>query len=228
MSIADKLTTIAGNVQKVYEAGQAAGGGVNPLEYCTKLANLFNNTTFPDGYELVIDVPNLIVDTSIDNFISSSTKGLSKLTIKCGKSGMEFRSSFAFYACPSINQLDLSQFADTEVFKCKNLYYAFYNCSNLHTISGVMDLAGCTNLNTAFTGTYNLVNLRVLAGSVDGSLPLGACSKLSDESIQSIVDGLADLTGVTTQTLTLHATVGNKLTEAQKATITAKNWTLAY
>jgi hypothetical protein len=30
------------------------------------------------------------------------------------------------------------------------------------------------------------------------------------------------------QTLTVHAEVGNKLTEAQKATITAKNWILVY
>ena len=51
---------------------------------------------------------------------------------------------------------------------------------------------------------------------------------LSDETIQSIIDGLADLTEQTTQTITFYATVGAKLTDEQKATITAKNWTLAY
>jgi hypothetical protein len=51
---------------------------------------------------------------------------------------------------------------------------------------------------------------------------------LSDDSIQSIIDGLADLTGSTAQTLTLHATVGAKLTQAQKDAAAAKNWTLVY
>jgi hypothetical protein len=48
---------------------------------------------------------------------------------------------------------------------------------------------------------------------------------LSDESIQSIIDGLA--TVETAQTLTLHADVKEKLTEEQLATITSKNWNLA-
>jgi endonuclease I len=49
-----------------------------------------------------------------------------------------------------------------------------------------------------------------------------------NDSVQSIVDALKDLTGATAQTLTFHADVGGKLTDAQKATITAKNWTLVY
>ena len=36
------------------------------------------------------------------------------------------------------------------------------------------------------------------------------------------------LTGSTAQTLSLHADVGAKLTDAQKAAASAKNWTLAY
>ena len=51
---------------------------------------------------------------------------------------------------------------------------------------------------------------------------------LTPETIQSIIDGMADLTGATAQTLTFHKDVGAKLTDAQKATITAKNWTLVY
>ena len=53
-------------------------------------------------------------------------------------------------------------------------------------------------------------------------------SPLSAESVQSIVDHLKDRSGLATQTLTLKADVGANLTEAQRATITAKNWTLVY
>jgi hypothetical protein len=50
---------------------------------------------------------------------------------------------------------------------------------------------------------------------------------LSDDSIQSIIGGLADLTGGTAQDLVLHKDVKAKLTETQLATITSKNWNLA-
>ena len=53
-------------------------------------------------------------------------------------------------------------------------------------------------------------------------------SPLTSESVQSIIDHLKDLTGLTAQTLTLKNTVGANLTEAQRATITAKNWELVY
>jgi hypothetical protein len=48
---------------------------------------------------------------------------------------------------------------------------------------------------------------------------------LSDESIQSIVDGLAPITN--TKTLTLHADVKAKLTNEQLTTITNKKWSVA-
>ena len=47
-------------------------------------------------------------------------------------------------------------------------------------------------------------------------------SKLSAESVQSIIDGLA-IVG-TAQTLTLHSSI--VLTDEQKAQISSKNWTL--
>ena len=65
-----------------------------------------------------------------------------------------------------------------------------------------------------------------LVGAIETSFSLSYSNLLDDVSIQNIVDALAEV--ATAQTLTLHNTVGNKLTDAQKATITAKNWTLVY
>lgn len=66
------------------------------------------------------------------------------------------------------------------------------------------------------------------AGTIGQSLSFQWSPLLSVDSVQSIIDHLKDLTGATTQTLTFHKDVGARLTEAQKATITAKNWTLVY
>ena len=65
-------------------------------------------------------------------------------------------------------------------------------------------------------------------GVIGTDISFAHSNLLDDASVQSIIDHLKDLTGATAQTLTLHKDVGNKLTEAQKATITAKNWTLVY
>ena len=68
----------------------------------------------------------------------------------------------------------------------------------------------------------------MVANSIKTNFVIAKSSGLDTDTTQSIIDGLADLTGGETQTLTFHATVGGKLTDEQKAIITAKNWTLAY
>lgn len=78
-----------------------------------------------------------------------------------------------------------------------------------------------------FTGCTRLRHM-IVKGSIDVVFWIGASAELDEESVDSIITALKDLTGQTTQTLTFHATVGEKLSEEQKAVITAKNWTLAY
>lgn len=67
-----------------------------------------------------------------------------------------------------------------------------------------------------------------ITGKIGKTLWLNSSAYLDTETVASIIEALKDLTGQTAQTLTLHKTVGGKLTDAQKAVITAKNWTLVY
>jgi hypothetical protein len=53
-------------------------------------------------------------------------------------------------------------------------------------------------------------------------MSLAQSSKLTSESVQSIINGLATVT--TAQTLTLNKAIA--LTDEQKATIQTKGWTL--
>lgn len=76
----------------------------------------------------------------------------------------------------------------------------------------------------AFVYIPKLTEIRFVPNTLSGSIKLTHSPLLSNESIQSIIDGLATVT--TTCTLTLHATVKAKLTDEQKNTITAKGWTL--
>ena len=90
-----------------------------------------------------------------------------------------------------------------------------------------LDLSSNTKT-SVFAYNNSLRYVRVAPGSIKVSQNVGAANLLEDGTIQSIIDGLADLTGATAQTLTLHADVGAKLTQAQKDAVSAKNWTLVY
>lgn len=103
----------------------------------------------------------------------------------------------------------------------------FENCRGLIEIGGALDLTKATNVTGMFYLCPSLQEVRFVNRCIFLSISFTDCAKLSNESIQSIIDGLADLTGQATQTLTFHADVKAKLTEEQIATITSKNWSLA-
>lgn len=104
----------------------------------------------------------------------------------------------------------------------------FRGCEALEIIDGQpLDFSSANGMNI-FNNCKSVKEFRVVKESIKPSFSVSAFADLSADTIQSIIDGLADLTGGTAQTLTLHTTVGGKLTDEQKATITAKNWILAY
>ena len=101
-------------------------------------------------------------------------------------------------------------------------------CVNLIAIYSPLDFSKTSsagNLNSVFKVCESLVTVSFVEGSIPFSLSFAQSPLLSDESIQSIINGLA--TVETARTLTLHADVKAKLTESQIAQITSKNWNLA-
>lgn len=95
----------------------------------------------------------------------------------------------------------------------------------LHSVYGAFDLSSMTKSVGAAFNCNSLQKITFKQETIHYSISFVNCSKLSDESIQSIIDGLAQVE--TAQTLTLNATVKAKLTEEQIAIINEKGWTLA-
>lgn len=110
--------------------------------------------------------------------------------------------------------------------RCDVAQGIFSGCTALKTIP-YLGLFGVTDLNSAFTQCKALEDVTI-DGSIDVNFNISATAVLTETSVQSIIDHLKDLTGQTSQSLTFHTDVGARLTDAQKATITAKNWTLVY
>ena len=97
-----------------------------------------------------------------------------------------------------------------------------FSGSGIEIIQEPLDISQVTTTQNAFA-CDNLTEIRFVSGSIKVNIDFNRCAKLSAQSIQSIIDGLATVT--TAQTLTLNSTI--ILTDAQKASITTKGWTLA-
>lgn len=90
-----------------------------------------------------------------------------------------------------------------------------------------MNVANATSFSNTFTNCKKLENITFTNETIRISLVIPS-AVLSDESIQSIFDGLANLTGQNSQILTLNKVLEEKITDEQIAYVVSKNWQLAF
>ena len=143
--------------------------------------------------------------------------------------------SSMFSSCSRLTTLDLSSFNTSAV---TNMSRMFGFCTNLTALdlssfntSSVTDMSNmfldCTNL-TSIIGTHTLEEVQ--AGTIKAmrglkvSISFSNSPNLERASILALFYGLADLTGKTKQTITLHATAKARLTAEDIKIATDKNW----
>lgn len=185
----------------------------NSLEYATYTQMLFKDATFPENYELTLNLPNI-------TFISSmfqNAKNIVKATIKGNTAGTILNCASSF-ANTSLVMIDLTEFN----MNVGNAVKMIGDSRALQEVKGTIDLTECAGMTNFALYCYELKEIRFKANSIKLSISFSNSSKLSAESVQSIIDGLA--TVETAQTLTLHSSI--VLTDEQKAQISSKNWTL--
>ena len=246
MSIAEKLTTLAQNEQTIYNnvntetqlldelqeivdnLPEAGGGGSDATRYMKNLQYMYRYAEFPTGYELDLTVADTSYAKDMISFAQAAT-GLKSVKLSFLNKGTAVSANYAFAGISS-TAVDTLEVVDISGMGCtfSSLAGTFQHQKVLRKIIGAIDLTGCINCNSAFYGCSALEEIEFKQGTIPKSIQFNNSPNLTATSIQSIIDGLADLTGSTAQTLTLHATVGAKLTQTQKDAIAAKNWTLAY
>lgn len=227
MSTADKLLTVAQNVEKVYNAGfengKAQGGGGVP-----KWAQNLNTATFKtDAWadeETVIDIPTLSSISRI--FEDVQFTKIKKLTIKSDTPITN--ATYALFAPMGGTPILETLVLECDFSQCTLFDNWLMRQAKLKSIEGQpFNLSGATRLNSFASYANALESFRVVPNTIKVSFEIERCGKLDNDTVQSVIDGLADLTGGTAKTLALHADVKAKLTETQLATITGKNWTIA-
>lgn len=188
----------------------------NPLLYVEKTSTLYNRTVFPDGYEINIVSVNHKGD--MQNMFNGA-RGIRKITID-----VPLGVAYTLYGFARDCSVEEIVFPDGINITSWN-YFA-YGAVSLKKVIGRIDLTGSSTNTVSFDTVTTLEEIYFMPNTIEASLTILASPNLTDASIQSIVDGLADMAGGTSAKLTLHATVKAKLTETQLATIAAKNWVL--
>ena len=248
MALTDKLTAIAdairaktGTTEKLTLAQMPAaiaaiqtGGGENPMDYANSLRGAFANTK-GDNTDLVVSFGakcNTPLNPEAVYTTFQNAEGYQSIKVTWeGAATTDGISLFnvirrSIYSEDTLETFDLTGMQNS--LYITNMNRCFENRLSLREILGEFDLTNCTTLGAIAARCYALETIRFKAGTIQLSLSFSDSPLLTDATIQNIIDGLADLTGGTAQTLTLHATVGAKLTDAQKSAASAKNWTISY
>ena len=194
-------------------------GGEDWVNQITTYISLFYKREFPEGYDLVIKF-NDFAQPDLSQ-MCAYTKNLNSVKIK----GTVINNA-AVNRTFKNSHVKIIDLTESSIKSSTNkAQETFFGCYNLHTIIGTIDFSKCSGFINAYSSCSELVNVEFLTNNIFYSISFAQSPLLSNESIQSIINGLA--TVEIAQTLTLHADVKAKLTESQIAQITSKNWTLA-
>ena len=194
-------------------------------KYIGNCSTMFKASVFPANTELTFEIPSICRSVSemfqeTKNLVGVKLWGARTIDYEYFSTAGWFRYNY------HIKRVDLSECN----FPFGDWYMAFHGCSALEEIIGVLtdNKLYNNNFTNCFGGCPKLRQVRFAPGAIFKSVTFSNSSLLSDASVESIIEGLEDLTGQALQTITFHKDVGAKLTNEQKAAITAKNWTLVY
>lgn len=190
------------------------------------------NNTFRNCYFLTkINEGNIVDCRSINGRMSNAFYGCSNIKevtfINIPDFDIPVPVDSIFSLAPNIIPDKIEKVTFSPKIKTNNARSMFNGRNSLKYIIGELDFLAITDpggINSAFNGCTSLIEVRFTPESIKQNLSFTQSSQLSDESIQSILDGLANVS--TTRTLSLNSAVYAKLTEEQKQSATDKGWTI--
>ena len=221
-TVKDEAIKLRKNIDAVYEAGQ-------------------KSVTKYDNYALLFDFRNYegelieIESNSTLSYCVDATRTTTQSQGFCYNNKKLKRciallhnaisARFAFCDCHNLEyiEVDMSKIVDSGVYSAFNSTFAW--CYALKRIEGKISLLNCIDENI-FMGCKALEYVAFVPQSINLSISLGDSANLNADGVQTLINGLADLTGLAAQILDLHSDVVVKLTDEQILQITNKNWTV--
>lgn len=172
----------------------------NELVYFKNIIMIANSAFNKCSLMQEITLPNTIINSS---YIFNLCSSLREVNTPFGLRVLT--AEYFLQNCSSLSSLDVSGW---DMSACTNMSYMFYHCTYLSTLLG-----GSQDKPAALLGTKV-------------ALAVSSCP-LDKASLLAIINGLADLTGKTQQTLVLGTSNKAKLTADEIAIATNKNWNIA-
>lgn len=235
MSIAEKLTIIAENEQRVYDSGYSKAESDIDLWLWNSItskgsrknyARAFNTTDF-SGYTFVkpITPTGLIYQIFYDytgkylpNNIDFSKVPQSELDKTSSGGGMAQVFSYAVYL------LEVPYLG----WKTPKAYYQTFAYSRKAVTIEKIPVMKETTFSNTFTQCSSLKEV-TFEGEIGNNISFADCSELTTESMNNIVGCLYDFVGngeTTTKTLTVHADVYARTPEELKEEARGKGWSI--
>lgn len=232
MSISEKLTTVYENIPKVYEAGEQAQNRAFWDEYLADgklLLYAFAGYNWTD--KNFRPTRNIVspVESAERIFYVSRLTNIKQSLAECGvtldlSKATNLNGAFLYSSTRELPALDLS--AATNIGNC------FNSCSSLRVIDSVKFSQNVTNVSAVFTNCTLLEEIRIDGAIGFSGLDFHWSTKLSADSLASIIASLSLSTKDNTITLPKIAqtTYETKYGSGAWATLltTRQNWTVAY
>ena len=225
-AIEQKGVTVGDGTIDTYaeKIAEISGGGVEFDRYI-KGSPQFTTLNMFKTSEAVLNLDNATSLVSLFNVSGEVDKNttVEHLTINTKNAVAGINQMFQ---CPT-NAVDmkLKHITFNTIFdSCARTNNAFTNLRALEIIDGTpFNLSATTLMSNMFSYCNELKEVRFVENSISMSITFQWCDKLSTDTIQSIIDGLATVD--TAQTLTLHNDV--KILQSQVDSANAKGWTVA-
>ena len=189
------------------------------IPYIKSSSLMFSGVTFPENTEIVMNISPLN-SYMPDTF--KSAKNVTKIKFICQNANQNITADRMVFEVPQLRVIDFSEFDGTFT----SFVQGISSCGALEEILGELSFTPTCKFTNAFMYHYRLREIRFKKGTIHKSISFVYCYVLSNDSVNSIIEGLADLTGATAQNLSFDKAVYDKLTDEQKDAVTAKNWNL--
>lgn len=223
MSIGEKLTTIAENEQKVYDAGKKT----QEKEFWDGYINSgfrFDYMFAGKGWTLSNFKPNKDLKNQHMNSMFQYNYMGGDLAATLEGLGIVLDTSITTAMSSMFHETMFTRLPKLDLTSANTAAIVVYNCPNLVTIDEIV----FSEANTFNTNTIRLcnklVNLTISGVIANSGLNLSTCNALSHDSLMSVVNALKTFTDGSTHTITFGSTNLAKLTEEEKQTIKDKGW----
>lgn len=199
MSIAEKLTTVAENVSKVYEAGKKSEYDKfwdvlqdygnrryysNAFTSIVSTANFWNEENFNPKYDIILSES---ANASDNMFLYTPIKDLEAILLK---NGVKFDTSQTTRLNGCFDRSRVEKVPSLDASNCTTIIRVFYDANKLIKAGFLNITEGCT-FNNVFVSCVNLANLEITGTIGQNGFNVKDCTKLTVASLLSILTALS-------------------------------------